>query len=349
MTVNEKPEMVEPWTLSLVTAGAASVATGSTGHKLTMTAAGTIKAGQVTNAIPGLTLSFGKTGDKDWTVNTDTHFGGLYVADADSVTLANDSYLPTGGAYLGLEPTVNGVLSLHAAYYKLHGVVVVDKETNTVVAQRRATDDHHYEDYEFTVPLQADRTYYVYNIGNGKEGNEYVRWDMPVNAITFTPVFLDRIGHVIVKNNEYNITGAQLADDIHDYPTFSNVHAAEGGSVHYHSYQDDGETENTTIYLDEDGNLVIDGEGTAILEAHVSHTDANGDDCHSVAQCTVTYAKSQLKFSKSSYTNVDVNQLAGFEEPTLNYIPESGVTYNISGTGAAIEEDGNITALDDGT
>lgn len=355
LTVNEKPEMVEPWTLDLVEAGAASVATGSTGHKLTMTADGTIKAGQVTNAIPGLTLSFGKTGDKDWTVAQDNnHFSGLYVAYADPVTLPEESYIPTGGAYLGLEPTVNGVLSLHTAYYGLQSVVVVDKETNTVVASRRigSSTSNAYENYEFTVPLQADRTYYVYNIGNGKEGNEYVRWDMPVNAITFTPVFLDRIGHVIVKNNEYNITGAQLADDIHDYPTFSHVHAAEGGSVHYHSYQDDGKTENTIIYLDEDGNLVIDGEGTAILEAHVSHkktVDGNEQDCHSVARCTVTYAKSQLKFSKSSYTNVDVNQLAGFEEPTLNYIPESGVTYNISGTGAAIEEDGNITALDEGT
>lgn len=350
LTVNEKPEMVEPWTLSLVEAGDASVAKGSTGHKLTMTAAGTIKAGQVTNAIPGLTLSFGRAGDSDWTVAQENdHFNGLYVADADTVTLAKDSYLPTGGAYLGLEPTVNGVLSLHAAYYRLQGVVVVDKETNTVVAERRVTDDNHYDDYEFTVPLLADRTYYVYNIGNGKKDAEYQKYDMPVHAITFTPVFLDRIGHVIVKNNEYNITGAQLADDIHDYPTFSNVHAEEGGSVHYHSYQADGETENTIIYLDEDGNLVIDGEGTAILEAHVSHTNTSGDACHSVAKCTVTYTKSQLKFSKSSYTNVDVNQLAGFEEPTLNYIPESGVTYNISGTGAAIEEDGNITALDEGT
>lgn len=353
LTVNEKPEMVEPWTLSLVKAGDASVATGSTGHKLTMTADGTIKAGQVTTAIPGLTLSFGKTGDSDWTVaQENTHFGGNYVAGADTVTLAKDSYLPVGGTYLGLEPTVNGVLSLHTAYYKLQGVVVVDKETNTVVAQRRATDNNHYDDYEFTVPLQADRTYYVYNIGNSKEGTDHLKYGMPVNAITFTPVFLDRIGHVIVKNNEYNITGAQLADDIHDYPTFSNVHAEEGGSVHYHSYQTDGVTENTTIYLDEDGNLVIDGEGTAILEAHVSHkktVDGNEQDCHSVAQCKVTYTKSQLKFSKSSYTNVDVNQLAGFEEPTLNYIPESGVTYNISGTGAAIEEDGNITALDEGT
>lgn len=346
LTVNEKPEMVEPWTLSLVTAGAASVATGSTGHKLTMDKTGTIQAGQVTNAIPGLTLSFGKTGGSNWNVAQENdHFGGKYVAATDTVTLAKDSYLPTGGAYLGLEPTVNGVLSLHTAYYRLQGVVVVDKETNTVVAQRRATDDNHYEDYEFTVPLQADRTYYVYNIGNSKEGTDHLKYGMPVNAITFTPVFLDRIGHVIVKNNEYNITGAQLADDIHDYPTFSNVHAEEGGSVHYESSSD-------VIYLDEDGNLVIDGEGTATLQAHVSHkktVDGNEQDCHSIARCTVTYAKSQLKFSKSSYTNVDVNQLAGFEEPTLNYIPESGVTYNISGTGAAIEEDGNITALDEGT
>lgn len=359
LTVNEKPEMVEPWTLSLVVADGESVAVGSTGHKLTMTSAGTIKAGQVTTAIPGLTLSFGRTGDADWNVYQENdHFGGLFVAGGAMATLASDTdenasgYLPTGGTYLGLEPTVNGVLSLHTAYYNLQQIVVVDKETNTIIASRRPTDGNHFKDYEFTVPLQADHTYYVYNFGNPNRGDatiETTRYVMPVNAITFTPVFLDRIGHVIVKNNEYNITGAQLADDIHDYPTFSNVHAAEGGSVHYHSYQADGETENTIIYLDEDGNLVIDGEGTAILEAHVSHTNTSGDACHSVAKCTVTYTKSQLEFSKSSYTNVDVNQLAGFEEPTLNYIPESGVTYNISGAGAAIEEDGNITALDEGT
>lgn len=346
LTVNEKPEMVEPWTLDLVEAGAASVATGSTGHKLTMTADGTIKAGQVTNAIPGLTLSFGKTGDKDWTVAQDNnHFSGLYVAYADPVTLPEESYIPTGGAYLGLEPTVNGVLSLHAAYYRLQGVVVVDKVTNTVVAQRRATDDNHYDDYEFTVPLQAGHTYYVYNIGNSKEDTDHIKYGMPVNAITFTPVFLDRIGHVIVKNNEYNITGAQLADDIHDYPTFSNVHAAEGGSVHYHSYQADGETENTTIYLDEDGNLVIDGEGTAILEAHVSHTDANGDDCHSVAQCTVTYAKSQLKFSGTGYI-VAENLVDEFVEPTLTLpeeISESTVAYEINGSELSISSEGNIS------
>lgn len=340
LTVNEAEGVQEPWTLSVVEADGESVAVGSTGHKLTMTSAGTIMAGQVTNAIPGLTLSFGKTGDKDWTVAQDnTHFGGLYVADADPVTLATDSYLPTGGAYLGLEPTVNGVLSLHAAYYRLQGVVVVDKETNTVVAQRRATDDNHYDDYEFTVPLQADRTYYVYNIGNGKEGNEFQKYDMPVNAITFTPVFLDRIGHVIVKNNEYNITGAQLADDIHDYPTFSNVHAAEGGSVHYHSNSE-------VIYLDEDGNLVIDGEGEAILQAHVSHVKDDAT-CSSVAQCTVTYAKSQLKFSGSTF-DVATNLVSEFEEPTL-VLPEvlKGVDaeYSIS-AGSIDSETGNVTKLE---
>lgn len=348
LTVKEAEDVEEPWTLSLVEAGDASVAKGSTGHKLTMTAAGTIKAGQVTNAIPGLTLSFGKTGGSNWNVaQENAHFGGNYVAGTDTVTLAKDSYLPTGGAYLGLEPTVNGVLSLHAAYYRLQGVVVVDKETNTVVAQRRATDDNHYDDYEFTVPLQADRTYYVYNIGNSKEGTDHLKYGMPVNAITFTPVFLDRIGHVIVKNNEYNITGAQLADDIHDYPTFSNVHAAEGGSVHYHSYQADGETENTTIYLDEDGNLVIDGEGTAILEAHVSHTDANGADCHSVAQCTVTYTKSQLKFSGTGYTLAS-NLVESFTEPTLTLpaaLSSSTVTYSVDNGFGIDSNTGNITSI----
>ena len=344
LTVNEKPALEEPWTLSLVEAGGESVAVGSTGHKLTMTSAGTIKAGQVTNAIPGLTLSFGKTGDSNWNVaQENTHFGGLYVADADPVTLATDSYLPTGGAYLGLEPTVNGVLSLHTAYYRLQGVVVVDKETNTVVAQRRATDNNHYEDYEFTVPLQADRTYYVYNIGNGKEGNDFDIYDMPVNAITFTPVFLDRIGHVIVKNNEYNITGAQLADDIHDYPTFSNVHAAEGGSVHY-------ESSSEVIYLDEDGNLVIDGEGEATLQAHVSHkktVDGNEQDCHSIAQCTVTYTKSQLKFSGSTF-DVATNLVDEFVEPTLvlpEVLKDVDAEYSIS-AGSIDSETGNVTKLE---
>lgn len=338
LTVKEAEGVEEPWTLSLVEAGDASVAKGSTGHKLTMTAAGTIKAGQVTNAIPGLTLSFGKTGGSNWNVaQENAHFGGNYVASTDTVTLAKDSYLPTGGAYLGLEPTVNGVLSLHTAYYRLQGVVVVDKETNTVVAQRRATDNNHYDDYEFTVPLQADRTYYVYNIGNSNAG-AHLKYGMPVNAITFTPVFLDRIGHVIVKDNEYNITGAQLADDIHDYPTFSNVHAAEGGSVHYHSNSE-------VIYLDEDGNLVIDGEGTATLQAHVSHTDANGDDCHSVAQCTVTYAKSQLKFSGTGYTLAD-NLVESFTEPTLTLpaaLSNSTVTYSVNNGFGIDSNTGNIT------
>lgn len=346
LTVTAAAGVEEPWTLSLVVADGESVAVGSTGHKLTMTSAGTIKAGQVTNAIPGLTLSFGKTGDKDWTVAQDNnHFSGLYVADADPVTLPEESYIPTGGAYLGLEPTVNGVLSLHTAYYGLQSVVVVDKETNTVVASRRigSSTSNAYENYEFTVPLQADRTYYVYNIG--KEGDQQLKYDMPVNAITFTPVFLDRIGHVIVKNNTYNITGAQLADDIHDYPTFSHVHAEEGGSVHYHSYQDDGKTENTIIYLDEDGNLVIDGEGTAILQAHVSHTDANGADCHSVAQCTVTYTKSQLKFSGTGYI-VAENLVDEFVEPTLTLpeeISESTVAYEINGSELSISSEGNIS------
>lgn len=351
LTVTAAAGVEEPWTLSLVVADGESVAVGSTGHKLTMTSAGTIKAGQVTNAIPGLTLSFGKTGDKDWTVAQDNnHFSGLYVADADPVTLPEESYIPTGGAYLGLEPTVNGVLSLHTAYYGLQSVVVVDKETNTVVASRRigSSTSNAYENYEFTVPLQADRTYYVYNIG--KEGDQQLKYDMPVNAITFTPVFLDRIGHVIVKNNTYNITGAQLADDIHDYPTFSHVHAEEGGSVHYHSYQDDGKTENTIIYLDEDGNLVIDGEGTAILEAHVSHkktVDDNEQDCHSVARCKVTYTKSQLKFSGTGYTLAS-NLVESFTEPTLTLpaaLSNSTVTYSVDNGFGIDSNTGNITSI----
>lgn len=353
LTVTEAGEIDTPWELSVVEAPGTSVATGSTGHKLTMTKTGTIKAGQVTTEIPGLTLSFGRTGDADWEVYQENdHFGGSFVAGRAMATLASDTdenasgYLPTGGTYLGLEPTVNGVLSLHTAYYKLQQIVVVDKETNTIIASRRPTDGNRFEDYEFTVPLQADHTYYVYNLGNPNRGDaaiEATRYAMPVNAITFTPVFLDRIGHVIVNNNKYDITGAQLADDIHDYPTFSNVHAEEGGSVTYESSDKD------VAYFDEEGNLIVAGkEGTTTLQAYVSHVKDDAT-CSSVAECTLTYTKSQLEFSKSSYTNVDVNQLAGFEEPTLNYIPESGVTYNISGAGAAIEEDGNITALDEGT
>lgn len=349
LTVNEAEGVQEPWTLSLVKADGESVAVGSTGHKLTMTAAGTIKAGQVTNAIPGLTLSFGRTGDADWEVYQENdHFGGLFVAGRAMATLASDTdenasgYLPTGGTYLGLEPTVNGVLSLHTAYYKLQQIVVVDKETNTIIASRRPTDGNHFEDYEFTVPLQADHTYYVYNFGNPNRGDaaiEATRYAMSVNAITFTPVFLDRIGHVIVKNNEYNITGAQLADDIHDYPTFSNVHAEEGGSVHYHS-------DSEVIYLDEDGNLVIDGEGTATLQASVSHVKDDAT-CSSVAQCTVTYAKSQLKFSGSTF-DVATNLVDEFVEPTL-VLPEvlKGVDaeYSIS-AGSIDSETGNVTKLE---
>lgn len=349
LTVNEKPEMVEPWTLSLVVADGESVAVGSTGHKLTMTSAGTIKAGQVTTAIPGLTLSFGRTGDADWNVYQENdHFGGLFVAGGAMATLASDTdenasgYLPTGGTYLGLEPTVNGVLSLHTAYYNLQQIVVVDKETNTIIASRRPTDGNHFKDYEFTVPLQADHTYYVYNFGNPNRGDatiETTRYVMPVNAITFTPVFLDRIGHVIVKNNEYNITGAQLADDIHDYPTFSNVHAAEGGSVHYHSDSD-------VIYLDEDGNLVIDGEGTATLQAFVSHVKDDAT-CSSVAQCTVTYAKSQLKFSGTGYTLAS-NLVESFTEPTLTLpaaLSSSTVTYSVDNGFGIDSNTGNITSI----
>ncbi len=347
LTVNEAEGVQEPWTLSLVVADGESVAVGSTGHKLTMTEDGTIKAGQVTTAIPGLTLSFGKTGDSDWTVGTPgSGYTTDIVAQGAAATVDEETNYPTGGTYLGLEPTVNGVLSLDASYFASQNVVLVDKSTQTVVASYSAQTDE-FADKEFSVPLQADHTYYLYNAGNGKSDEENLNDALQIHAITFTPVFLDRIGHVIVKNNEYIINGAQLADDIHDYPTFSNVHAEEGGSVHYHSYQDDGKTENTTIYLDEDGNLVIDGEGTAILEAHVSHTNTSGDACHSVAKCTVTYTKSQLKFSGTDYTLAS-NLVESFTEPTLTLpaaLSSSTVTYSVDNDFGIDSNTGNITSI----
>lgn len=348
LTVTEAGEIDTPWELSVVEAPGTSVATGSTGHKLTMTKTGTIKAGQVTTEIPGLTLSFGRTGDADWEVYQENdHFGGSFVAGRAMATLASDTdenasgYLPTGGTYLGLEPTVNGVLSLHTAYYKLQQIVVVDKETNTIIASRRPTDGNHFEDYEFTVPLQADHTYYVYNLGNPNRGDaaiEATRYAMPVNAITFTPVFLDRIGHVIVNNNEYKIAGAQLADDIHDYPTFSNVHAEEGGSVTYESSDKD------VAYFDEEGNLIVAGkEGTITLQAYVSHVKDDAT-CSSVAKCTLTYTKSQLEFSGTGYTLAD-NLVSEFTEPTLTLpaaLSSSTVTYSVDNGFGIDSNTGNI-------
>lgn len=342
--------------------------TANTGHKFTVenaTADKKIISGEQFTNVPGIELTFGAyTGDGNvndgvpanlgttWTLGEDK-----YLAHENPATYDEETNLPIGG-YMAFEPVVSGILTMDLTWYKGQTFVLVDKSTNAIVESYTAGSEYAGE-HRFSTPLQAGRTYYLYNKGGKVDGVE-VNDVMKFRSASFTPVFLDKVTSIIPSK----LTDGKVTFDIKgaDYYNGSSVIPSLSTAKHVHddiTYTlDDGTYLNMTadgvfeiLEAMEGNNNAVTVTITANIEAKTPapNDDADGDSDHmhsSVAVCQVTYTKSDIKFAKES---IDVtlfaeNKGADIVEPALNYTKDD-VAYASSNTNAFTVDanTGNLT------
>ncbi|MBO5313811.1 MAG: Ig-like domain-containing protein [Prevotella sp.] len=297
--------------------------------------------------LPAVEITLGAyDGTSQWTISTgdrDTS-GKLYAALKDAegkkinVILPTDaegnitSLLPTGGTYIALEPVMSGVLAIEAEYFGDQNVVIVDKQTGEIVdSYHPGHNTNNYGNHEFSKILEAGKTYYVYNIGNNKKGDEYQNWGFNFKSISFSPVFVDKLTKVTPSTKVFAITGDAMAKGTSVIPTIASER-------HDHDEITYTTTQENVIYMNDNGVFTL-GDGLIgindanTIEATLTATSTAVDETNkhtSVATCVVQYTKSSLKFTPASIT-VPVNQGTGIEidEPKLSYTG-SDVAYSSS-------------------
>ncbi len=166
------------------TSGEVSV-TPSDAGMLTFTATGKMEAGTSIAGVPGLVITFGKEGEKSFTVKANSD-GTLYSEAKEVKFAGSDLVTPAGGTFYKLQPKVNGYVTIKANYLK-----------DNVVTLRWIKDNGDYEDdqytakadgvasHTFTYPLIAGQTYYLFNIGNGSSND-----GLQLYGINYQPAWL---------------------------------------------------------------------------------------------------------------------------------------------------------------
>lgn len=182
--VKEKPNPMCSW--EIIKAGNPSDALMG---KLHFTGAGGLSAGyQLSNAVPGLNITFGKKGEDDLQaspVNTQTegegNTDGVKVGDKQYISGANvttdENGLPTSGTFFVLQPYTNGFVSADAYWESGKSYILTDatgKQIETI------SGDGSYSTKNFSTALRAGQTYYLYAAGAA----------MKLHGMAYEPTFL---------------------------------------------------------------------------------------------------------------------------------------------------------------
>lgn len=168
----------------------------------TMTLTGTVStmaAGTTNTDLPGLSVTFGATGDNDWTIGQlKDNKGNLrnehYYAQAGS-TLALDGSIPTHGGFYVFKPAVSGKLTLTYSGWKNMAATWVEVNTNRTISASFKTPESVFVEMTQSVFVIGGKTYYFY--GYKKDTN----YPAHLNSVSFEPSFLKAGGTKQVLNN----------------------------------------------------------------------------------------------------------------------------------------------------
>lgn len=147
--------------------------------------AGTITAGTVIDAVPGITMTIGKSGSSyAWEVKTSN--GRISVTAPNSITpavtgrTAENNWIPTDGYYIVFEPVVNGFIELSGHFFggSTGGTVgELKAEDGTIIHSFSGTTDG---DVVTQNPLIAGEKYYLYSLA----------YPLELHGFTFRPAFI---------------------------------------------------------------------------------------------------------------------------------------------------------------
>ena len=160
--------------------------------KLVLTGAGVVNGGYTIDAIPGLTVQFGKlakaTGDgatveDPWIAKASTEDNNKVVIYGDPVEIDRTTGLPVDGTFYILTPRTNGFLTIDAKFKADNNVVLTDaKGKEKQYIDVKATEK---KPVQFRYPIFANTTYYLYN-----EGDADSYEPLKIHGISFEPGFI---------------------------------------------------------------------------------------------------------------------------------------------------------------
>lgn len=338
---------------------------GNIGNKFYFTGAGMIAGGLNITYMPGTEMTFGRyeaDHAADWTVDSNMEIAlKKNGVNAPVEGITEDNLLPTGGGYFALEPVVSGMLALNMTYFKDEQVVIVDKATKNIVEAYTYTSKEEdaaatlTENHEFSVPLQAGHTYYIYNRGvrsdNGKYESTESSNGLQLKEVSFTPVFVGAVSHAVPANNTFAFAGKAYYEGTATVPSLAAA-SHKNDVITY-------ETSNSLLSMSaETGEFVISDEVvnetgvvTATITATMKTTSTHGGEEHNhtaTAKCTVNYQRSTLKFSAESVALYITDGFTAEQitEPTLNFMNKEGAEIYTTGGNFTVDAvTGNVTEI----
>lgn len=365
ITVQENADIAPDATAANYKIANLDAVNGNIGNKFYFTGAGMIAGGLNITYMPGTEMTFGRyeaDHAADWTVDSNMEIALKKDGkNAPVEGITEDNLLPTGGGYFALEPVVSGMLALNMTYFKDEQVVIVDKATKNIVEAYTYTSKEEdaaatqTENHEFSVPLQAGHTYYIYNRGvrsdNGKYESTASSNGLQLKEISFTPVFVGAVSHAVPANNTFAFAGKAYYEGTATVPSLAAV-SHKNDEITY-------STSNNLLSMSaETGEFVISDEVvnetgvvTATITATMTTTSTHGGNTHNhtaTATCTVNYQRTALKFSAASVALYITDGFTADQitEPTLNFMNKEGAEIYTTGGNFTVDAvTGNVTEI----
>lgn len=179
---------------------------------------GTMAAGTTNTDLPGLTVTFGATGDKDWTIGHIVDSKGNnrndnYYAQAPTGLALNGS-IPTAGTFYAFQPTVSGKLTITYSGWQKLPARWVEVNTNRTMVSSFAAPTDIFQEMTQSVLVIGGKTYYFYGNENGKGLQAFL------NSVSFEPSFLKNSGTEQVFNNA-DLGTPTLGEPVENMPILS--------------------------------------------------------------------------------------------------------------------------------
>lgn len=159
--------------------------------KLVLTGAGVVNGGYTIDAIPGLTVQFGKlaeatgegaTVEDPWIAKASDDENKVVIY-GDPVEIDRETGLPVDGTFYILTPRTNGFLTIDAKFKAGNNIVLTDaKGKEKQYIDVKATEK---KPVQFRYPIFANTTYYLYN-----EGDADSYEPLKIHGISFEPGFI---------------------------------------------------------------------------------------------------------------------------------------------------------------
>lgn len=296
--------------------------------KLVLTGAGVVNGGYTIDAIPGLTVQFGKlaeakgdsaTLEDPWIATASVEDNNKVIIYGDPVEIDRTTGLPVDGTFYILTPRTNGFLTIDAKFKAGNNIVLTDaKGKEKQYIDKKATEK---KPVQFRYPIFANTTYYLYN-----EGDADSYEPLKIHGISFEP------GFITLRNDMKPIESATAYANGYAgaLPTLTSSTTAVDEFVAYNITGDLKSGENIADYAEiskEYGTVTTKSKGTSgkfndgtkIIEHH--------DALNLKEDYMKVYAEVKSAYKGSTIKKVPAYDLYIGDIPT--YIMENGYTPNV--------------------